>query len=785
MDNWSPVQWITNFSTTDGWDKRKPAVATDGNSTAVGLWISPGGVNLSRSTNNGADWTPIYVPDVLNPVDVREVHVVHSGGSHWVAVWSVINHSTLDTEFHMGRSSDGGLTWTPPIGIATGLYEIEFDMDTDEGGNVAVIVAETGPVSPGDHYEWIFNRNYNKSHVLHSNDHGVTWSSKETPLVASIPDGLITHYINRISIDSAGTWVAGQSTFGYDGNALRHVETATSYDQGASWTTATLYASQGPFLEPYHLQDVNVDGLTATTLIGGSPSYYPPVPSTFQVFTSSDAGSTWATSQTIELDTGVYPEVTSYQEARFVETQTTELLCLISEKRHANGRPMPLNGYSIMESRDNRSTWTAVQKLYPDATLDISNAAGTHLTGQQFLLLWEAPEESEMIGARIDQINVHTLTTGGAEPTLTAHGIISDLPIENPDIINGDLVIEMGDNGTAIAMYHSLTSWNWGTNRVQRSGNYGRNWEPAKVVQPSFFPRRQEIFARLVDLKYHGQQRWTSTWMQSESGEAKWISHSQDDGRNWSPAQQLPYTAVGSNGSGEMLAAYNAPNSRVVIARSTDAGQTWTNITDIHGPVPIRHIIHSEGNHWLMVTQPGYSLTSSDNGQTWVNIAPVQNISLEKISRITTNHQGVIMSHWGWGDQVIIQRSLDHGYTWHMTRTDQPAGFGTSKKLITVAWAGDDRWVAVWGHQEGTTGRKTLHWSESYDNGTTWVNETELQSDVASFTMDQEAPAIAISGDNAVIGWTTHRTELDSDLGYTFNNYTGATTSANDWTLYE
>ena len=182
---------------------------------AVGMRVAQGAV--LRSTNGGATWTQIWTG--TSPAEVRSV--VATSSTRAVAVGSGGNALIIDngvvtlvatggtnfsdiaftgpsTLLAVGgtdaRSTDGGLTWTPIVAPATGVYALDFLTSTRAVGidaNGILITDDVGSTwtpavsKPGLRDVSFYGANWgvvvgDNGYIQSSPDGGVTWEFMET-----------------------------------------------------------------------------------------------------------------------------------------------------------------------------------------------------------------------------------------------------------------------------------------------------------------------------------------------------------------------------------------------------------------------------------------------------------------------------------------------------------------------------------------------------------------------------------------------------------------------------
>jgi hypothetical protein len=133
---------------------------------------------------------------------------------------------------------------------------------------------------------------------------------------------------------------------------------------------------------------------------------------------------------------------------------------------------------------------------------------------------------------------------------------------------------------------------------------------------------------------------------------------------------------------------------------------------------------------------------SSDEGQTWSNPAPLNEYALTDFDddhgpRIATDGSGVWIVAWQTRDEIggaagddldiVMTRSEDHGATWSPVTAlniDAAADHPRSDEDVFLAAQSDGVWIAVWTSSEilgtGMGTRYNVLYSRSTDHGATW-----------------------------------------------------------------
>ncbi len=252
----TPPASLKSTATLDGSSSDSdPRVVFAGSGLWVAVWESQddlGGtigndydILFSRSTDLGMTWTP---PQTLNTTaatdgpysDDTDPSLATDGLGHWVAVWGYgeISGNTVigDLDILVSRSDDNGNTWTPPVPI-----DANFATETFH---------DLFPRSYSDRngtwiVAWFATEtlpSYNKSDILvaRSTDNGLNWTP---PVLLNSNGGIGTPLDDYpdLGTDRAGNWVAvwrtGDSLGGTIGSE-GDILVARSADNGINWTTA-------------------------------------------------------------------------------------------------------------------------------------------------------------------------------------------------------------------------------------------------------------------------------------------------------------------------------------------------------------------------------------------------------------------------------------------------------------------------------------------------------------------------------------------------------------------
>jgi hypothetical protein len=303
---------LNSESRTDGQDDdSEVCVATDGNGIWLAAWIAvdvhgpDADILFSRSSDDGQTWSESMPLNSNADTDIgsdNAPRLTTDGRGIWIAVWSSEDSLSgtigTDADILFSRSTDGGLTWSPPNALNT-------NASVDDRADFSPIVAtnfESTWIAGWDSDDELGGTIGADRDILfsRSTDGGQTWSA---PAPMNTNAGVDSGEDRRVhfcgSIDGAwvANWMSTDSlgdTIGTDTDILF----ARSVDDGMTWMfpapmNAAAIDGSSRDEEPHLTTDRNGNWMAVWTWrAGGSPGA-----AEFDILssTSFDDGQTWST----------------------------------------------------------------------------------------------------------------------------------------------------------------------------------------------------------------------------------------------------------------------------------------------------------------------------------------------------------------------------------------------------------------------------------------------------------------------------------------------------------
>lgn len=357
---------------TDRREDRGPSVAADSIGRLCVVWTgfdssrNRDEVYLSRSSDGGVTWTPpgLFQPDSLTDSSA----VIRYAAGRGIVVWLSTARMGTDSDLFFARSEDGCLTWSAPAPLNTNAGS---DTANENGASLATNGQGTWLANwfvygaTGADADLLFTR---------SIDNGLTWSPPQ-PLNTNGAADSGDDFTAGLTPDGAGGWIASWTSRTTDNDPV----IARSTNDGATWSAPS-------FLFP----DGAVDGRNDTggsLATDGDGNWIAVVDCTVGcpaggtlMTRSADNGATWTPAE-------VFP--TRVDDSSYADTSQTIRRdavgnWVVTWGHYGFGTPASTYGddYDIFfrRSTDGGITWTPPQPLNSQAATDSRGDRGAGAT---------------------------------------------------------------------------------------------------------------------------------------------------------------------------------------------------------------------------------------------------------------------------------------------------------------------------------------------------------------------------------------------------------------------
>ncbi len=787
-----PAALNTNAATDSGADNR-PQVTSDGAGNWVAVWASSeasigAGIGtdfdilVSRSTDNGATWTP---PAALNTNaatdsgDDRSPQVTTDGAGNWVAVWDS-NESAIGTgigtdyDILVSRSTDNGATWTTPNPLETSaatdsLGDRSPQVTTDGAGNWVAVWLSEEPIGMFTRWDTRAGR---------STDNGATWTTH------AIPGGSLSSSSHlQVTTDGGGNWIAVRrisDVFSSDSDIL----VSRSTDNGATWTGNNyLNTNADTDTGDDSYPQVTTDGAGNWVAVWDSaePSIGAGIGTDADILISrsADNGATWtapaALNSNASSDSGAdwEPQVTTDAAGNWVAVWCSY---------EANIGPGIGTDFDILVSRsaDNGVTWTPPVAFNTNAATDTSDDSYPQVTTDgagHWLAVWTSSESTIGPGIGTDRdilVSVMPPPSGFALPVALNTNAGSDSGHDAGAQVTTDRAgnwvavwnSEEPGIGSGIGTDHDIL--------VARSADNGATWTAPAALNTNAGSDSGNDYSPQVTTDSAGN--WVAVWESSEFNIGPGIgtdrdilvARSTDNGATWSAPAALNTNAATDSGADW--------GSQV----TTDSAGNWVAVWRSYEP----NIGAGIGTDWdILVSR------STDIGVTWTAPAALNtnagtDTGYDFNPQVTTDGAGNWVAVWlsaepsigpgiGTDSDILVSRSTDNGANWTApaalnTSAATDSG-GDSSPQVTTDRAGT--WLAVWQSSEPSIGTGIgtdydILGARSTDNGLTWTAPAVLNTNAATDAGDDYRPQVTTDGaGNWVAVWESSEPSIGPGIG--------------------
>lgn len=857
---WSAPAPLNNNAGGDSGTDRDPEIATDGQGNWVAIWRSNepdigGGIGsdndilVARSADNGTTWTD---PAPLNnnadgdAETDRDPQLATDGQGNWLAVWDseapdIANGIGTDFDILVARSTDNGATWTDPAplnnnaGTDTGA-DGAAQASTDGHGNWLVMWDSAEPdVTGGIGTD-------NDILVARSVNNGETWTDP-TPLNTNAAGDSGDDFDVHLTTDGRGNWVAvwtsNEPDIGDGIDIDEDILTARSGDDGETWTDPAplnnLAGSDSDDDNTPHLTTDRNDNWVAvwrsfeSDVAGGIGT-----DQDILVARSGDNGATWTDAAPLNINAGgdagndVDPQITTDNRGNWVAVWDTD-------------EP------DIAEGIGDDPDVLVVRFALPDCNLngvgdgqDIADGISEDCDGNGVPDECESDRDGDGV---IDRCEACPDDPNKLGPGECGCGVPDDADGNGfPDCINllpGDPnnnVVNPGNtdmcgcgNGMLAMLPITLLGWTLMRMRPAVRSRRVRSAQPhfRRPVSPRHICRLTLCVGLLAFAASSARAQFgvniTAPAPVNRTAETDMFSDSKPviatDGRgNWVAVWESRDPNI-AGGIG--------PDRDIVVARSTDNGQTWTDVVPLNnnaatdtGTDLTPHVVTDGRGNWVAVwgtdeddIAGGISFDrdilvsrSTNNGATWTDPVPLNNTAEsdtgpDDLPHVATDRRGNWIAVWmssepdlagGIGDDsdILVAHSTDNGATWtdpvplnHYAVND----IG-SDSFPRIATDGSGTWLAVWQSNEadvagGIGNDADIVVSRSVDNGTTWTIATPLNANADDDTGSDGFPTIETDGlGNWVAVWESSEPDIEGGIGMDLDVLVARSDDATTWT---
>jgi len=703
-----------------------------------------GDIYFARSIDRGLTWSDPNVRVNTDPTgpakgQASPVIAVAADGTVYIA-WEDTRDLLAYIDIYLGRSTDGGDTWTDHKvdAAATGVLNADPDLAVDAVGTVHVVWSQ------GNDTADVF--------YSHSVDGGETWSQA-----------------TRVNENVTAGW-RGQPTLVVDAGGRIHVawyddrlrggdDPDVWYawsDDGSSWSRPDKRLSTVPGDDPSLALGPSGELYVAYRAYGTADGIY--------FARSLDGGGTWSDPN---LAVPTFPEIADEPSLAVDDGGVVAVAYRGSDDLNAE--------IYVARSSDQGDTWST--------PVIASHDDGVPVENRQSAPALAAGASEEWFVAWVDLRHALSIYLSSS-PDAGASWASPDILVNSRPWSAQQAPVLAGDGAATLYALYADDRDEWQTTRFTRSTDAGASWAPSRPVDVS--PGPDSVTYRGLVVAPSGGLHVVGTAWQNGSYQV-FASHSLDGGSTWAGAVQVSggdwdhlSPAIAVDRSGNLLTAWvdyatgwldrNISSSRSTdgggawgaAVRASDDGPAWTGAPSVgfdgSGAAYIAWDDDRDGTaHIRIARSPG-------GGDSWSPSVLVSTVSGDSSSpSLAIAASGSLYVAWETANprtDIYSAASTDSGATWtdpNALVDADPAPYGRSQPSLITDAAGLP--VVAW--IDGAT--LNVEVARSLDGGASWTSPPLIADDDPLISW-KTSPTLAAGPGGAVFSAWTDQRRGDSNI---------------------
>lgn len=317
MDNgqtWSEATLLSVASTSNS-----PQITTDSLGTWITVWDSSNTLDhtigtdsdilFSRSTDVGQTWSdPLPLNSTAATDSSNDIfpQLTTDSAGNWITVWQTNNTGGplgSDSDILFARSTDGGLSWSPPEPLNHNATsdsgdDTEPQLTTDSAGTWIAVWQSTDTLNDtiGDDQDILFSRSMNN---------GQTWTPASPLNAYAATDGVAADWRPQLTTDSRGNWIALWEFDDEPSGTLANHDIVISHstDAGQTWTVpAALTTDDAGDLEGGWRPQLSTDSMGNWVAVWYRYNFVDDIETDIMYSHSTDVGESWSEPAPLNTD---------------------------------------------------------------------------------------------------------------------------------------------------------------------------------------------------------------------------------------------------------------------------------------------------------------------------------------------------------------------------------------------------------------------------------------------------------------------------------------------------